>query len=158
MKITKVKRAAGLICVASMLLCSCAITPPETPLQAYVPGINQDRVGATLAYMFTTAGHQVVNQTTNMVVVRSTCKQAGLDGGDCYLKKMLIGNSGWSDPYVLTRFTFFSDSRGTNVTASSQWCSDNAFGRSNCETDTSFSNKVMRVIFCQKGQPCFLRQ
>ena len=95
------------------------------------------------------SGFRVENATDRAITFKADCMNVPNMGAfKCSLIMMAVGNSRWDGPYAM--FTFrTAEIRGlVNLTATSEWCAINAFGKSNCMPNGSNSeaNDFLRRI------------
>lgn len=147
------KRTLFLAATSSLLLSACAMTPTE-PLE---PEISVQLKGTAVEvqhfieerYRKNIPAFRVVEVDERKISLRAHCSQVQeLEAVSCGLILLAIGNSRWDGPYFHTTYRT-SEIRGvTHLAVSTEWCATNAFGKENCRTNGSNSdrNALLRTI------------
>lgn len=127
----------------TVLLSACASTPsapPETLIVVQLRGTAievqqfiEDRIRQKLGSAF-----RVENATDRSITFKAECiATPNMNPLKCAGIMMAVGNSKWDGPHAILTFRT-SDVRGlVNVTATSDWCATNAFGKTNCMPNAS---------------------
>lgn len=136
------------------VLTGCAtvpVTPPESLISIQLRGTAvevqqfiEDRFRKNQG-----SGFRVENATDRAITFKADCMNVpNMNAFKCAAIMMAVGNSRWDGPFVVLNFRT-SEIRGVvNLTATSEWCATNAFGKSNCMVGGSNAemNGLLRKI------------
>lgn len=95
------------------------------------------------------AGFRVENATDRAITFKADCMNVpNMNAFKCAAIMMAVGNSRWDGPYALITFRTAEIRGVVNLTAGSEWCATNAFGKSNCMPNGSNAeaNDLLRKI------------
>jgi hypothetical protein len=146
------RTAIGLTSLALLSACASPPTaPPETLISVQLKGTAvevqqfiEDRIRRTLGNAF-----RVENASDRSITFKGDCMATpNMNAFKCAAVMMAVGNSRWDGPHAVLTFRT-SDVRGlVNVTATSDWCATNAFGKTNCMPNASNAelNTLLRSL------------
>ena len=96
-----------------------------------------------------TAGFRIENATDRAITFKADCMNVpNMNAFKCAAVMMAVGNSRWDGPFVVLNFRTSEIRSVVNLTATSEWCATNAFGKSNCMPGGSNAemNDLLRKI------------
>ena len=148
----KMSLAASVLAIGSLTGCATVpATPPETLISIQLRGTAvevqqfiEDRFRKNQA-----AGFRIENATDRAITFKADCMNVpSMNAFKCAAVMMAVGNSRWDGPFVVLNFRTAEVRGVVNLTATSEWCATNAFGKSNCMPGGSNAetNDLLRKI------------
>lgn len=124
-------------------------TPPEPLITAQLRGTSVEVQQFIEERFRQGTAFRVENATDRAITFKADCMSVpSMNAFKCTAVMMTVGNSRWDGPFAMITFRT-SEIRGVvNLTAVSEWCATNAFGKSNCISNSSNSelNDLLRKI------------
>lgn len=148
----KIRSIFGLVLSAISAGCATVPSPPPEPLTSVqlrgtsveVQQFIEDRFRRNQG-----AGFRVENATDRAITFKADCMNVpNMNAFKCATIMMAVGNSRWDGPFAVITFRTAEIRGVVNLTAGSEWCATNAFGKSNCMPNGSNAeaNELLREI------------